>query len=147
VSNTTGQLQSSFSASPPLPTSATSLSTGAKAGIAVGAILGVFLLIGILFFVRKALAWKKAASTASKAEVEASGYAHRDSPPYQFQQQQDAAVYNYGRYEAGSNEINELHDAKAAKVSELPESQVSELSETTQMAELPSYSPLKGGNA
>ncbi|PVH91266.1 hypothetical protein DM02DRAFT_664172 [Periconia macrospinosa] len=131
--NTTGQSQPASSAPPPPPTSATGLSIGAKAGIAIGAILGVLLLLGILFFVRKALAWKnKAASAASEVEVEASGCANHDSPHYQFQQQQDAVMY---RYEAARNGINELSDAKAAKVSELPEAM--------QMAELPSYSPLE----
>ncbi|PVI01635.1 hypothetical protein DM02DRAFT_627534 [Periconia macrospinosa] len=39
------------------------LSTGAKAGIGVGATLGVLLLLGALIFVRKALAWRRRACT------------------------------------------------------------------------------------
>lgn len=135
--------QSNSSSPPPEPAG---LSGGAKAGIAIGAILGALLLLGAVFFVRKALAWKKQArSTATTSGGEAAAgsaiYAKGDSPYYHYQQHQSQdPVAN--RFEAADGEVRELGDTRAQNPSELHEfSQPAEL-EFSQPAELPSYSPL-----
>jgi hypothetical protein len=61
--------------SPSSTPQSTGLSTGAKAGIGIGAACGVLALIGIIFFARKALAWKREAARAKAYDVNTPSYA------------------------------------------------------------------------
>lgn len=61
-SPTTKQQVASPSATDSLVTTKKGLSTGAKAGIGVGAVAGALLLLGLGFFVAKALQWKRRAA-------------------------------------------------------------------------------------
>ena len=76
ATTTTGTpLPTSTSSAPSAAPQNTGLSTGAKAGIAIGAVLGVLALIGVGFFARKALAWKKEAEGARAANLNTPSYA------------------------------------------------------------------------
>lgn len=61
--------------SPSAVPASTGLSTAAKAGIAIGAVAGVLLLVGVAFFTRKALKWKKEAESARVHDMNKPSYA------------------------------------------------------------------------
>ncbi|CAI6340871.1 unnamed protein product [Periconia digitata] len=75
------------------------LSTAAKAGIAVGAVGGAAALIGALFFVLKALAWKKKSKENSNPYSPASPnpFLDQNHPQMQMQQQQQQQQQPWAR--------------------------------------------------
>lgn len=94
---------SSSPTSTPAATGDSELSTGAKAGIGVGASLGALALIGLGIFIAKALRWRKKARGASTPYVAPEEEPSKD-------------IY---RYEKGGSETAQLASAES-QLHEMP---------------------------
>jgi hypothetical protein len=103
-SSATTPAQSNSSSPPPPSSQPTGLSSGAKAGIAIGVILGVLSLVGVLFFARKARARK------------AKGVTDDASSDIYYQQQHYPSKF---AHEAPAAQVNEIGDTRRDR-SELP---------------------------
>ncbi|KAH0348114.1 hypothetical protein KCU83_g6363, partial [Aureobasidium melanogenum] len=108
------QGQGSNSSDPSVPSESTSLSGGAIAGIVIGAVAGVAIICGAVFFLIRRRRSKNGYGDVALISFDEDKNGHHEVPKYEHKE--DASP----TYEADSAHVNELPSNDADKIGELP---------------------------